>query len=360
MGTSRKSIPSQQKKMAAPEAETFAFQAEISQLMNLIINTFYSNKEIFLRELISNSSDALDKIRHKHLTGGITSEYKIDIETDKTNKILTISDTGVGMTKEELQTNLGTIAHSGTKQFMEAMEAGTGDLSMIGQFGVGFYSGYLVADKVQVISRSEHEDKCHIWESSAGGSYTITECSDKELRGTSIKLFLKPDQEEYLQEHTLKNIIKKHSQYVGYPISLLVEKSKEEEVTDDEEEEAAAEEEKSAAAEGEEASAEGEDVKIEDAEEEKPKKTKKVTKQYTEWENVNTEKPIWTRNASEITEEEYKSFYKNLSNDYEDYAAVKHFSVEGNLEFKGILYIPKRKPFDIFDPNKKRNNIKLH
>merc|ERR1712072_1664093 len=245
---------------------------------------------------------------------------------------------------EELQTNLGTIAHSGTKQFMEAMEAGTGDLSMIGQFGVGFYSGYLVADKVQVISRSENEGKCHIWESSAGGSYTTTECSDKESRGTSIKLYLKPDQEEYLQEHTLKNIIKKHSQYVGYPISLLVEKSKEEEVTDDEEEEAAAD--------GED---ESEDVKIEDAEEEKPKKTKKVTKQYTEWENVNTEKPIWTRNASEITEEEYKSFYKNLSNDYDDYAAVKHFSVEGNLEFKGILYIPKRKPFDIFDPNKKRN-----
>merc|ERR1711934_1051344 len=285
------------------KSETHAFKAEISQLMNLIINTFYSNKEIFLRELISNSSDALDKIRHKHLTDGVTSEYKVDIETDKINKILTISDTGVGMTKEELQTNLGTIAHSGTKQFMEAMDAGTGDLSMIGQFGVGFYSGYLVADKVQVISRSENDNQCHIWESSAGGSYTITECSDKESRGTSIKLYLKPDQEEYLQEHTLKNIIKKHSQYVGYPISLLEDKSK---------------------------------------------KTKKVTKQYTGWENVNTEKPIWTRNSSEVTEEEYKSFYKNLSNDYEDYAAVKHFSVEGNLEFKGILYIPKRKPFDIF------------
>merc|ERR1711934_761399 len=329
------------------KSETHAFKAEISQLMNLIINTFYSNKEIFLRELISNSSDALDKIRHKHLTDGVTSEYKVDIETDKINKILTISDTGVGMTKEELQTNLGTIAHSGTKQFMEALEAGTGDMSMIGQFGVGFYSGYLVADKVQVVSKSE-DDKCHVWESSAGGSYTISECDGRDTRGTTIKLHLKSDQEQYLEEHTLKNIIKKHSQYVGYPISLLVEKSKEEEVTDDEEEEAVAEGED--AAEGEKAAADGadDDVKIEDAEEDKPKKTKKVTKQYTEWENVNTEKPIWTRNSSEVTEEEYKSFYKNLSNDYEDYAAVKHFSVEGNLEFKGILYIPKRKPFDIF------------
>ena len=331
--------------------EVIDFNADIQQLMGLIVNSFYSNKDIFLRELISNSSDALDKIRHKHLSNGTTSEYKIDLETDKENKILSISDTGVGMTKEELQQNLGTIAHSGTKQFMEALESGTGDMSMIGQFGVGFYSGYLVADKVQVVSKSEDDDKCHVWESSAGGSYTISECDGRDTRGTTIKLHLKSDQEQYLEEHTLKNIIKKHSQYVGYPISLLVEKTKEEEVTDDEVEESL---------ENKDEVENSDEVKVEDVDEEKEKKTKKIQKHYTEWENVNPDKPIWTRNQSDVTEEEYKSFYKNLTNDYDDYAVKKHFSVEGSLEFKGILFIPKRKPFDIFDPNKKRNNIKLH
>jgi molecular chaperone HtpG len=307
--------------------------------------------------LISNSSDALDKIRHKHLKESVNSEYNIKLEVEKENRKLIITDSGVGMTKDELVQNLGTIAHSGTKAFMEAMASGNTDMSLIGQFGVGFYSAYLVADKVAVISKSEEENQVNVWESEAGGTYTIftQEASDDiTSRGTRIELTLKKDQLEYLEEHRLKTIIKTHSQYVGYPISLLVEKTKEEEVEDDEVNEDEIDEE----------GAEGEDdVTVEEAVDDdvpKEKKMKKITTNYTEWEQLNSEKPIWTRDPTEVSTEEYQSFYKNLTNDWDEYQSVKHFSVEGNLEFKGVLFIPKRKPFDIFDPNKKRNNIKLH
>merc|ERR1712200_387902 len=253
------------------DAETFAFQAEIAQLMSLIINTFYSNKEIFLRELISNSSDALDKIRYESLTDASKlegqSELFIKIVPDLEAKTLTIIDSGIGMTKADMINNLGTIAKSGTKAFMEALQAGA-DISMIGQFGVGFYSAYLVSDKV--IVRTKHNDD-----------------EDED-----------PDKEE--------------------------------------------------------ASVEVSDKK----KEKKEKKTETVKKE--EWELLNKQKPIWTRNPNEVSKEEYSAFYKSISNDWEDYLAIKHFAVEGQLEFSGLLFVPKRAPFDMFEGGgKKKNNIKL-
>merc|ERR1712054_102204 len=247
-----------------------------------------------------------------------------------TNNTLTIWDTGIGMTKGDMITNLGTIARSGTKGFMEAVAAGA-DISMIGQFGVGFYSAYLVAEKVTVVSKNNDDKKQWRWESNAGGSFSVQEDDGENLtRGTKIILSLKEDQQEFLEERRLKDLIKKHSEFIGFPIDLMVEKTNEKEVTDSDDDEEKKDEEK-------------EEKKA------KEKKTKKIKEVTHEYETLNKSKPIWMRKPDDITKDEYVSFYKALTNDWEEHQAVKHFSVEGQLEFTCLLFVPKRAPMDLFE-----------
>ncbi|KAG5413828.1 hypothetical protein IGI04_001395 [Brassica rapa subsp. trilocularis] len=351
------------KKSLRSNAEKFEFQAEVSRLMDIIINSLYSNKDIFLRELISNASDALDKIRFLALTDkdvlgeGDTAKLEIQIKLDKAKKILSIRDRGIGMTKEDLIKNLGTIAKSGTSAFVEKMQS-SGDLNLIGQFGVGFYSAYLVADYIEVISK-HNDDIQHVWESKADGKFAVSEDTWNEPlgRGTEIRLHLRDEAGEYLEESKLKDLVKRYSEFINFPINLWASKEVETEVPAEEDESAEEETETTST----------EEEKEEDAEEEdseKKQKTKKVKETVYEWELLNDVKAIWLRSPKEVTEEEYTKFYHSLAKDFSDEKpmAWSHFNAEGDVEFKAVLYVPPKAAHDQYESyyNTNKANLKLY
>lgn len=349
-----------QMKELRDKAEKFTFQAEVNRMMKLIINSLYRNKEIFLRELISNASDALDKIRLLSLTDpealSSTNELTIRIKADKDNHILHITDTGIGMTKADLVNNLGTIAKSGTSEFLGKLtetESKDEANDMIGQFGVGFYSAFLVADRVVVTSK-HNDDKQHIWESDAS-SFSVAEDprGDTLKRGATISLHLKEEAYDYLEPDTIKNLIHKYSQFINFQIYLWNSKTEtvDEPLEDDEPETEAKEEEKS----------EDDDAQVEEEKTEEKPKTKKVEKTTWDWELMNDSKPIWTRKPNEITDEEYDEFYKSITKDTQEPLAKTHFVAEGEVTFKSLLFIPKVQPSEAFNKyGRKNDNIKLY
>ena len=341
------------------KAKKFTFQTEVNRMMKLIINSLYRNKEIFLRELISNASDAIDKIRLLALSNSkeleTNPELHIRIKADKENKALHIMDSGIGMTHQDLINNLGTIAKSGTADFLAKMQdpsksEGLDMNDMIGQFGVGFYSAFLVADRV-VVTTKHNDDKQYIWESDAN-SFSITEDprGGTLKRGSVISLYLKEEAQDFLEEDTVRELIRKYSQFINFPIRMWSSKTVEEEVPVEEE----AKPEKS------EDDVEDEDAKVEEAEDEKPK-TKKVSKTTWDWTLINDSKPIWTRKPAEVTEDEYTSFYKSLTKDSSEPLTQTHFIAEGEVTFKSLLYVPKVQPSESFNRyGTKSDNIKLY
>ena len=297
---------------------TKKFKTDVQKLLNLVINSLYSKKEIFLRELISNASDAIDRLKFEALTNHDLlkgdQQFKIKITVDKKARTLTISDNGIGMTQDELEANIGTIANSGTRNFLEQMQAGKNitNLEMIGQFGVGFYASFMVADKVTIITRHAGNDQtAWLWESSDEGSYTIEE-ANKQTHGTDITLHLKEGIDDYLEEWQIRHIIKSYSDFIAYPIVMDITRKKKKSDTDDNE--------------------------VETVEEE----------------TLNSMKAIWKRPKEEISGAEYNQFYKHISHDYSDPLEVIHYHAEGTLEFKALLYIPQQAPFDLLLPSSRK------
>lgn len=300
------------------------FKAESKRLLELMINSIYTHKEIFLREIISNASDAIDKLAYIALTddkvGMSRSDFKIVVVPDKENRTLTVSDNGIGMTKEELENNLGTIAQSGSFKFKKDLtddEKKESDTDIIGQFGVGFYSAFMVSDKITVISKAYGSDKAYKWESEGADGYTITEC-EKDSVGTDVIMHIKPDTEdedycEYLEEYGLEHLIKKYSDYVRYPIRMEMTKSRQKE-------------------------------KPADA----PEDYKPEWEEYKEWETINSMIPVWQKNKNEVTEQEYNDFYKQKFGDFEDPLCSISIAAEGVVSYKALLFIPAKAPYDYY------------
>jgi heat shock protein beta len=341
--------------------EAFEFEAEVSRLMDIIINALYSNREIFLRELISNSADALDKIRFlavsdSSLLGeGDEADLDIKISFDKDAKTVTITDRGIGMTKDELVKNLGVVAKSGTTEFVEAATGGGDALSLIGQFGVGFYSVYLVADRVVVASKSPNDDQ-YIWESTADQTFTVARDPRGNTlgRGTSITLHIKEDAEEFLNEKNLRTIVERYSEFVNFPIYLQVTKEVSEEVELSEDELAEQEAAKEAAE-------DDDELDVSEEDEDDTPKTKTVKKQVQEWERVNKMKAIWTRSPSEVEEDEYEGFYKALTKESDGPLTKVHFAAEGEISFRSLLFVPKKAPAGLYENyHEKSQGVKLY
>lgn len=348
--------------------EKHAFQAEVSRVMKLIINSLYTNKEIFLRELISNASDALDKIRVLALTNKSTldslGELDIRIKADDVKGLLHILDTGIGMTRSELINNLGTIAKSGTSEFLKQNLENPDQVQLndlIGQFGVGFYSSFLVADKVIVRSKSDRDPTEHVWESNST-EFSVKDSTDDDRldgsdalsRGSVVTLQLKDEAKDFLKHDTLRELIKKYSQFINFPIYLWSPKTITEEVPVEED---SKEDEATTTTTTEKPS----DDTVEEEEKAKEKKTKKVEKTVYDWERINVAKPIWQRKPAEITDEEYDEFYKSITRDHQAPIAKTHFTAEGELTFKSLLFIPKVQPTESFNKyGTKSDNIKLY